>query len=74
MSISEITQIGKMKRLQKLILNEISSDNNNSKLFPFSLMIVGLVTTIAGTRLINIYKGNNNYLSNDNEFDNMLGI
>ncbi len=74
MSIRKIIQIEKMKRLQELILSETSSDNKNSKLFLFSLMIIGLVTTIVGTRLINIYKENKNYLSDDNEFDIMLGF
>ena len=74
MSIRKIIQIEKMKRLQELILSETNSDNKNSKLFLFSLMIIGLVTTIVGTRLINIYKENKNYLSDDNEFDIMLGF
>jgi len=41
---------------------------------PFSLLVVGLLSSFLGSHLINAYKGNDKFLNLNEDYDNMLGV
>ena len=62
-------------KIKKEIIRKISQiEKEKPKLFSFALLVIGMITTILGTHLINSYKGNNNFLNLNEDYENMLGV
>ena len=62
-------------KLKKILIEKIiNMGKEKTRFYSFSFLVVGLLTSVLGSHLINAYKGKDKFLNLNEDYENMLGV
>ena len=63
-----------MRLKNNLIRKIVKMGKEKSGFYSFSFLVIGLLTSMLGSHLINAYKGKDKFLNLNEDYENTLGV